>query len=140
MSRRFYVATQLERAAFQRRLASVLSSRGWELTYDWAVHGSVQSEGPDRIREVALAESKGVAEADVVVVLLPGARGTHTELGMAIGLGKPIVLHAEDEPGFLAQYGRTCGFYHHPLVRRVQGPWETSIASIVEAMEGAKKR
>jgi hypothetical protein len=109
-----YIATRLEQHARHNALRDRLATIGVTLTYDWTTHGSVQSEGADRIREVSIAEAKGVVDADFVIVLLPGGRGTHTELGIAIGANRNVVLvpsGPEDMEG-----PATCAFYHHPLV------------------------
>ena len=126
---KFYIATRFERAEDQKALSGVLKGLGHEISYDWSEHGSVQSEGPERIREVAQLETRGVLDADLVVVLLPGGRGTHAELGIAVadserqrerrGLGqvggqKRIVIVGDDG----SVDGRTCAFYHHPQVDR----------------------
>lgn len=116
----FYIATALERAMDHRRLAQHLQKYfGWVLTYDWTEHGSVQNQGAERMGEVAAREAAAVARADVVIVLLPGGRGTHTELGMAIALGKPVLLvgDADDRKG--GSDGRECAFYHAPGVKQV---------------------
>lgn len=86
---RYYIATALERAADHTLVRDAMAAAGHQITYDWTAHGSVQSEGLDRIREVAEAETRGVLDADLVIVLLPGGRGTHAELGIAIGAGIP---------------------------------------------------
>jgi nucleoside 2-deoxyribosyltransferase len=115
-----YIATGLEFAATQNRVRDALMAAGHEITYDWSAHGSVQSEGEKRIAEVAELEMGGVRDADVVIVLLPGGRGTHTELGMAIAWRKPVLVVAIPHGrAFHAQDGRTCAFYYAPLVRRV---------------------
>jgi nucleoside 2-deoxyribosyltransferase len=133
----YYIASGLENAENVRKLKAILDAAGWNHTYDWTVHGSVQSEGEERLTEVASAESVGVFEADVVIVLLPGGRGTHAELGMAIGkLDLALWLHlrganvqnpldiaricifSEDPEAFSGTNGKTCAFYHHPYVRR----------------------
>lgn len=119
---KFYIATKLERVADHHNLRDRLITLGHEITYDWTVHGSVQREGVDVIRKVALAEKRGVLEADFVCVLLPGGRGTHAELGMALAWGKPVFIHARAEDGFFAQDERTCAFYHDPLVTSFTGP------------------
>ncbi len=118
---RFYIATRLENAAQHLQVARILTAAGWELTYNWTVHGSVKREGEARIAEVAMAEAAGIAAADIVIVLLPGGRGTHCELGMAIALCKSIYILADPAAGFFAQDERTCAFYHSPTVRRVEG-------------------
>ncbi len=117
---RVYVATRLENEAQARALGDALRARGAEVTYDWTVHGAVWN--PDRrdrwdvLRRVATDEWRGVMAADVVVVLLPGGRGTHVELGIALGAGVPVLVwaptpeHLETQPA--------C-FYAHPLVTRL---------------------
>jgi hypothetical protein len=105
-SLKFYIATRLERTGDHKALARELVQAGHAITYDWTVHGSVQ--GPQRIREVAQAELAGIKAADVVIVLLPGGRGTHAELGMALALGKPVIILGDlKDTG-----GRHCAFYY----------------------------
>ena len=113
---KFYIATRLERALDHNLVRDTLVVRGHEITYDWTHHGSVQRDGTTRIREVSLAEKRGVLAADFVVVLLPGGRGTHVELGMAIAAGKPVILHTQDDELLDTTNNRTCVFYHDPLV------------------------
>lgn len=85
-----YVASTLTNAGEAQAVAEALEQDGWSITYKWWTHGSVQAEGDDRIREVATAEMGGVVAADLVVVVLPGGRGTHVELGMALAApGRP---------------------------------------------------
>ena len=125
--KKYYIASGLENAAAVRELKQILDAAGWHHTYDWTVHGSVYGEGADRLAEVAAAESAGVIDAEVVVALLPGGRGTHTELGMAIACGefdigtedrvRICVYSATPEKDF-GTNGTTCAFYHHPLVER----------------------
>ena len=118
---KFYIATRLENAEAHRQVARILTAAGWELTYDLTAHGSVQREGEARIAEVDAAKAAGSTAADVVIVLLPGGRGTHCELGMAIALCKSIFILADPESGFFAQDERTCAFYHSSNVHRVEG-------------------
>lgn len=117
---KFYIASKLENAENVKRLAKVLKAFGWIHTYDWTKHGSVQKEGEQRIKEVAAMELNGVRNADVVIVLLPGGRGTHAELGAANIAEIPVFIHAYDDKLFL-QDGNTCAFYWNKNVTRVVG-------------------
>lgn len=117
---KFYIASRLENAEQVKCVAHVLKTWGWEHTYDWTSHGSVQMEGEARIREVAHNEMQGVADADVVIVLLPGGRGTHAELGAAIALNKPTFIYAQSD-GLFQQDGRTCAFYWNDNITRITG-------------------
>lgn len=112
-----YIASSLENAEQVRAVRDTLAALGAGLTYDWTEHGSVQDEGPERIAEVARAELRGIYEARLVVVLLPGGRGTHTELGYALGLGKPVLLFGPLDNG--SGEGRHCAFYYARGVLRM---------------------
>lgn len=103
-----------------RSLSKVLKAYGLEHTYDWTKHGSVKTEEQTRIIQVAELELQGVKDADVVIVLLPGGRGTHAELGIANALRKKVFLWAETDELFL-QDDRTCAFYWNINVERVVG-------------------
>ena len=107
---RIYIATSLDNAAEHNKLRDLLDPRH-ELTYDWTTHGSVQHEGEDVIRSVAYKEARGVSDADLCVVLLPGGRGTHVELGIAIGAEVPVYIYN------YRAYPQWCAFYLHHLVR-----------------------
>lgn len=106
-----YIATSLENAEAHRALREQLEQGGHRITYDWTQHGSAQAEEEARQREVAEAELDGVRRADVVIVLLPGGRGTHTELGFALALGKPVLIHGTTAEAFNGADGRICVFY-----------------------------
>lgn len=114
---RFYVASSFKNMAHVQALSAALVAAGWEQTYDWTHAG-----GPaafDKRAEVSLAEVEAVKAADVVIMLAPGGRGTHIELGVAIALGKPIFLAAKSEKDLDGSDGKPCAFYSHPLIRRV---------------------
>lgn len=117
---KFYIASKLENAEMVKKLAAVLKAYKWEQTYDWTVHGSVQNESQERLTEVAENEIEGVRQADVVIVLLPGGRGTHAELGAANILRKPVFLWAETDD-FFSPDPQTCAFYWNRNVTRISG-------------------
>ena len=124
-----YIATRLSRAPDHNRLRDLLKAEGVELTYDWTTHGSVKETSVEVLRDVAQSELRGVLDADVVVVLLPGGHGTHVELGAALGAGKRVVVHSQN-PELFEACKETCAFYHHPDIERVQGSFE-ELATVV---------
>lgn len=129
---KFYIASRLENAETVKRVAAVLKAAGNQQTYDWTTHGSVQKDGEKRIHEVAENEKAGVMAADMVIVLLPGGRGTHAELGIALGSGKKdIIICAENDDLFL-QDERTCAFYWNDNVARVSGPMDDWLRTILD--------
>lgn len=112
-----YIATSLDNAAQHNRVRDVLWDRYHiGLTYDWTKHGSVRDQGFERIAEVAMLERDGVQRADIVIVLLPGGKGTHAELGMALAFGHQVVIYGTKED---FEGPRTCAFYHDPRCHRL---------------------
>jgi nucleoside 2-deoxyribosyltransferase len=112
MAKRFFLSTRKDRSAEADALSAGLKVRGWERTLAWTGEDSESSEGNAAI---AVAELEGVREADVLVVLLPGGYGTHVEIGAALALGKPVILHAPDRKTLVTPY--LCVFHYHPAVK-----------------------
>lgn len=112
---KFYIATSLENVVGHHAIRNVLLERGLILTYDWTTHGTAWPRGSAYVRNVIRAEQAGVRDADFVIVLLPGGKGTHVELGMALALNKPVLLvgdPADKDPlSFLRCEGPFCGFW-----------------------------
>lgn len=112
---KFYIASKFENADMVRIVAAVLRAAGHKHTYDWTEHGSVKGQGRNRLRQVAITEVQGVLDADIVIVILPGGRGTHAELGIALAGGKRIIICSETQGPF-DDSDSTCAFYWNPEV------------------------
>lgn len=135
---KYYIATRLENHAAHNVVRDGLSKLGHEITYDWTTHGPVWRKGVDEICRVALLERDGVESADVVIGLLPGGRGTHAEIGIAIGRRVPIILHHADDSMFGAT-PETCAFYHAPDTLCLTGPL-SNLPSAVDAVMRRRMR
>jgi hypothetical protein len=124
----FYIASRLENASRVKVLIESLEATGkFCCTYNWTVHGSVQGQGEARYAEVASSEMSGVSHAQVVIVWLPGGRGTHAELGAALVLRKYVLLLYSDDEDL--QDGYYCAFYFHPCVRRMKVSKDVDLAT-----------
>jgi len=116
---KFYIASKLENYEQVQSLAKKLKDAGWVHTYDWTVHGLVKSKSEEILRLTGLNEFNGIKNADIVIILTPQGRGTHTEFGMAIALGKKIYLCHTDNTYFKCD-DNTSAFYWLPqVIRRV---------------------
>ena len=112
MPKHFYLSTRKDRSSQAKVVLESLKAHGWEPTFVWS---DVDDNGPDGYADVALAELEGVREADVLIVLLPGGYGTHVEIGAALALGKPVIIHAPDHKTLETPY--PCIFHYHPGVK-----------------------
>lgn len=110
--KRFYVSSRKDRSKEANALADTLIAQGWERTFKWTDLGDATAESHAATAE---AELQGVREADVLIVLLPGGLGTHVEIGAALALGKPVILHAPDQKTLETPY--PCVFHYHSSVK-----------------------
>lgn len=143
MQTTYYIASGLANVDAVRKLKKILDEAGWEHTYDWTVHGSVPLY---QCADTARSEASGVCAAHINIILLPGGRGAHAELGIAIGstllavavcaagIGcemdeRRIVVYSPDpEKDFERD---TSAFYHHPLVEKF-----TSMRDMINSLLG----
>jgi nucleoside 2-deoxyribosyltransferase len=112
MPKRFYVSSRKDRSEQANALSEALKAHGWERTFVWSNQPGV---GPESWAATAGAELKGVRDADILVVLLPGGFGTHVEIGAALALGKKVLLHSPDQKTLENPY--PCVFHYHPSVK-----------------------
>lgn len=141
---KYYVATRFENRDQHRAMQREMGSRGHGITFDWTGLPRAALGGEDTLASISALELAGVREAHVLIGLLPGGRGTHVELGAALGLRIPAVLYAEDttNPQILAPSqadGQGCLFYHADgVVEVVTGPWsQETVRAIADAAERA---
>lgn len=87
---KIYIASKFENAPAVQRLRDSLIKAGHQITYDWTL--TKKWRDVEHVREVAELEMQGVLAADLLIVMLPGGIGTHTELGMAIAHRKRILI------------------------------------------------
>jgi nucleoside 2-deoxyribosyltransferase len=81
------------------------------------------------LRAIGQHERDAVMSADVVVILLPGGKSTHVELGIAIARGKRTILHSPDE--VVTNFETTSTFYHLPELEKCHGTLDDLLAVIV---------
>lgn len=117
MTKAIYIAASLESADVVRVLGQSLRQFGWTITHDWTTHGEL-TKGSE-IARAAEQYIEAINDADVILVLLPGGRGTHAELGIALAFGRPVVLYPLTPDALMSTYGRVCAFYLHPLTHAV---------------------
>ncbi|KAD3455971.1 group-specific protein [Arthrobacter yangruifuii] len=130
--KRFYVGSSFKNIANVRYVAQTLESKGYVNAYDWTQNASARDAGTaalEDLRSIGQQERDAVMRADVVVILLPGGKGTHVELGIAIAQGRRTILHSADQD--INNPATTSTFYHLPEVEKCHGTLDDLLAMIV---------
>lgn len=132
---KFYIATGLKRRKQHNLIRDMLLKAGHEITFDWTIHASGVPKNDRENAEVVDRELQGVAEADIVIVLLPGGNGTHAELGVAAYLGKTTLIHAKSK----RDIAEKDIIYWHKNASRVYGTLEEFGQTVVAIMDPDRK-
>lgn len=109
----FYIGSGFQNKEQVQFVRDQLIQRGLIHTYDWTENERAASK--EALVEIGQKEKDGVYEADLVVILLPGGKGTHIELGMALALNKTIILYAPNRE--VEDFTKTSTFYHLPEIQ-----------------------
>ncbi len=133
---KIYIASSLENRERAAALVRQIRISGHTITYDWTMRGDVRNSGEMAMLETAQNEVNAVTDADLVIILLPGGKGTHTELGVALATRekKKIWIWSENEAVF-GGGSETCVFYHHPDVTCLSCSFENLCSMISEQIE-----
>jgi|GEM_PF-4129315 len=91
---KYYIATGYPHRGRAKQLGDVIKAVGGEITCEWWLGD--ESEDIAELAEIGKREFKGIRDCDVLVCLMPGYQGTHTELGAAVILGKKVIVHDID--------------------------------------------
>jgi ABC-type antimicrobial peptide transport system ATPase subunit len=115
---KFYIASGFKNKELVKKLNDDIQNLlKWELTYDWTLNESAGTvEALTRIGE---KEYRAVMDSDIVIVVLPGGKGCHTELGIALGSGKKVLLYDPEQR--LDNLTEATTFYFLPQVKRWNG-------------------
>ena len=128
---KFYVASSFRSTDAVHYVTKQLVSKGYVHTYDWTKNAKTREEKTstfEDLKAIGQNEKNAVMESDIVVVLLPGGKGTHIELGIAIGQGKRIFLYSPD--GAIDNFETTSTFYHLPEVEKCYGTLDDLLKKI----------
>ena len=113
-----YIAAATTDFEIVREVATALQRAGHVQTFDWTRAEEVN--GTQVRADLAEAEVEGVRRADLLVAIMPGGRGTHAEIGAALGLKKPILLVCFGSWALSNSTSRKeCLFYSHALVQKL---------------------
>ncbi|WP_138751238.1 group-specific protein [Paenibacillus sinopodophylli] len=123
---KFYIASSRKNIDNVRQVSDELIARGFQQTYDWTIHSEIDSIS--KLGEIGHEEVSGVLDADVVIVMIPAGKGSHVELGIALGAGKDLYLYSSTNE--MNEIENTCTFYHIDSVKQRIGSIDDLINSV----------
>ncbi|WP_215115310.1 nucleoside 2-deoxyribosyltransferase [Exiguobacterium sp. s80] len=123
----FYIGSSFANITNVRTLRDKLIDRGFTLTYDWTQNERATSKAA--LQTIGHAEKQAITLSDCVIILLPAGKGSHIELGIALGQDKPIFLHCVDQT--YDRFETTSTFYHLPEIIPCSGTLEELTELIV---------
>lgn len=129
--KKFYVASSFKNMDAVHYVTNKLLNMGYLQTYDWTKNAQAKEKQTITLKdlmEIGQHEIQAVSDSDFVVILLPGGKGTHVELGIALGQNKKIFLYSEDGSINIAE--ATYTFYHLPEVEKCFGTLDELIEKI----------
>ncbi|NQX58414.1 group-specific protein [Paenibacillus qinlingensis] len=126
---RFYIASSFKNIDNVRNVAQQLNSNGFTQTYDWTTHTDVDSL--QVLAAIGAKEKEAVLRADLFIIMLPAGKGSHVELGLALGAGKTIFMYfATDE---INDMEKTSTFYQLPEVHKIIGTIDDLVGGIKQS-------
>lgn len=126
--KKFYVASSFKNLESVRYVARQLVKKGFIYTYDWTKNERASTF--EDLKVIGTEEKNAVLESDLLIVLIPAGKGSHIELGIALGQGKKIYLYSPDDQ--INHFETTSTFYHLPEVEKCIGTIDELIETVVE--------
>ncbi|BCB02527.1 hypothetical protein KH172YL63_06600 [Bacillus sp. KH172YL63] len=125
---KFYLASSFANKQQVREISERLKQSGWKHTYDWTRNEKAVTL--EDLMEIGQKEKDGIAESDIVILILPGGKGSHVELGLALGLNKRVIIYSPNDE--VSDFSQTTTFYHLPEVETCTGSIEDLLNKVTE--------
>lgn len=130
---KFYVASSFINKEQVRYVNQKLIDVGFIHTYDWTKNNRASSLS--ELENIGVKEKNAVKDSDFVVILLPGGKGSHIELGLALAGDKKVFLYSPNDE--INNVSLTSTFYHLPEVEKVIGTLDDLIGLICSQFSAA---
>jgi len=126
---KFYIGSSFKNSEIVNYMAEKLKENGWEHTYNWA-NTIVGEETEEELINFSMLEKQAIIDSDVIIIILPGGRGTHIELGISLALNKKIYLCSLDGKDF--NLDNAVNFYFSHDLTRLVGNIDSCIKEILK--------
>lgn len=128
---KFYLASSFANKNQVRYISEQLKNKGYIHTYDWTLNERALSL--EDLQRIGQNEKDAIFDSDLVILILPGGKGSHVELGMALGFEKRVILYSPNDE--VHDFAQTTTFYHLPVVEKCSG----SVQELLEYIQASKR-
>ncbi|MFD1172979.1 group-specific protein [Oceanobacillus picturae] len=90
---KYYIASSFQNKENVQAVSQFLSSKGHVNTYDWTLNERANTI--EQLERIGILEKQAVADCDLFILYLPGGKGSHVELGLALAYGKKVIIYRE---------------------------------------------
>ncbi|WP_201714024.1 nucleoside 2-deoxyribosyltransferase [Rossellomorea arthrocnemi] len=121
---KFYIASSFKNKDLVRYVSERLKQSSFTHTYDWTKNERASTV--EELQHIGQNEKDAIIDSNMVIIILPGGKGSHVELGIALALRKRVILYSPNDE--VHDFANTTTFYHLPEVEKYSG----SIDSLLE--------
>ncbi|KRE93340.1 group-specific protein [Paenibacillus sp. Soil766] len=125
----FYLASSFKNIDNVRVVAQELKIAGYKQTYDWTTHTGIDSL--QELAAIGAKEKDAVLRAELFIMMLPAGKGSHVELGLALGAGKTIIMYSANDA--FNDIETTSTFYQLPEVHQIIGTIDDLVTTIIQS-------
>lgn len=128
---KYYIASSIANKEIVNLTIQSLNNLGFINTYNWTLNE--KADNKLKLKNIGIEELNAVKDADLLIVILPGGKGTHIEMGIALGYNKPIILAYFNEESITVENSAT--FYHIDNVKHILVTEENIVDELVKTLK-----
>lgn len=127
---KYYIASSFANKEIVNLTIKSLNNLGFINTYNWTLNE--KADNKLKLKNIGIEELNAVKDADILIAILPGGKGTHIEMGIAIGFNKPVLIAYFNKE--LISVDNSATFYHLDNVKHILVTEENIVDKLVKTL------
>lgn len=127
---KYYIASSIANKEIVNLTIKSLNNLGFINTYNWTLNE--KADNKLKLKNIGIEELNAVKDADILIAILPGGKGTHIEMGIAIGFNKPVLIAYFNKE--LISVDNSATFYHLDNVKHILVTEENIVDKLVKTL------
>ncbi|MBC9873462.1 nucleoside 2-deoxyribosyltransferase [Macrococcoides bohemicum] len=127
---KYYIASSFANKEIVNLTIKSLNNLGFINTYNWTLNE--KADNNLKLKNIGIEELNAVKDADILIAILPGGKGTHIEMGIAIGFNKPVLIAYFNKE--LISVDNSATFYHLDNVKHILVTEENIVDKLVKTL------